>query len=231
MIRTTFFPPEGAAGLLETSVEELLIAAAEGRVRVYGLVHVLAESELGRYETDPERGVNEGDRLSWVCARREIHRFTFVPLSQSAVISIIVDGKTIVSDRLSDEDENGLIWRLSPELARSEVPLLEVKRDAIFFKRAEIEAIRDQDIAPKPGSVKDPIEPLHHSYLSKKLEALIAAARYWWANADRDEPATHPDMKDVSNWLVEKGFPRSLADKATTIIRPEWAHFGRKPEK
>ena len=231
MIRTTYVRPESAAAILGMEVDELLIAAAEGRVRVYGLVHVLAQSELGRYELDQEGGTDERTHSRWVCVKSEFHRFTFVPVSQSGVISIIVDGSVAITDRLSDEDQDGLIWRLAPEFADSDFQPIVVGRHTIFFKRADIEVIRDQEMQPKAGSVKDLLEPLHHSYLSKKLEALIAASRYWWANADRDDPSTHPDMQDISSWLVDRGLTRSLADKATTIIRPEWAHFGRKPER
>lgn len=231
MIRTTYLRPEGAAAILDIEVDELLIAAAEGRVRLYGLVHVLAQSELGRYEVDEGSETNESGQSRWLCVKSEFHRFTFVPVSQSGVINIIVDGSVSITDRLSDEDEDGLIWRLAPELASSDFPPIVVSRQAIFFKRADIEVIRDQEVQPKAGSVKDLLEPMHHSYLSKKLEALIAAARYWWANADRDDPSTHPDMQSISAWLVDRGLTKSLADKATTIIRPEWAHFGRKPER
>jgi hypothetical protein len=66
---------------------------------------------------------------------------------------------------------------------------------------------------------------------SNKLAFLIQAANKFWANADRDDRATHPDNATVTAWLMERGYSQTLADKAATIIRPEWAGTGRKPDK
>lgn len=71
MIRTTYVRPEGAAAILDIEVDELLIAAAEGRVRLYGLVHVLAQSELGRYEVDEGSEMDESGQSRWLCVKSE----------------------------------------------------------------------------------------------------------------------------------------------------------------
>jgi hypothetical protein len=68
-------------------------------------------------------------------------------------------------------------------------------------------------------------------HISKNLHILNEAANRFWGNADRDERDTHPTNKNVVTWLVEKGFSQTLAGKAATIIRPEWAPTGRKPEE
>ena len=67
-------------------------------------------------------------------------------------------------------------------------------------------------------------------HVSDKLAKLNQAAARFWGNADRDDRGTHPDNATVAAWLVQQGFTPTLADKATTIIRPEWAPTGRKPE-
>lgn len=69
------------------------------------------------------------------------------------------------------------------------------------------------------------------AHVSDKLTKLIQAAEKHWKNADRNDPDTQPKNSEVVHWLVKQGFSETLADKAATIIRPEWASTGRKPEK
>ena len=66
---------------------------------------------------------------------------------------------------------------------------------------------------------------------SDKLAYLNQAAAKFWANASLSERATHPDNNAVAEWLMNKGYSQSLADKGASIIRPEWASVGRKPEE
>ena len=68
------------------------------------------------------------------------------------------------------------------------------------------------------------------SHVSDKLAILNQAAQRFWANADRDDRSTHPTNSYVVEWLGKNGYTQSLAEKAATIIRPEWAPTGRKPE-
>jgi hypothetical protein len=67
-------------------------------------------------------------------------------------------------------------------------------------------------------------------HVSDKLAILNQAARKFWGNADRDQPDTQKKNSEVITWLEKKGFPSTLAAKGATIIRPKWAHRGRKPE-
>jgi hypothetical protein len=64
--------------------------------------------------------------------------------------------------------------------------------------------------------------------LSHRHRIMNQAALRFWANADRDDPDTHPKSMEVEKWLRERGFGETLAGKAATIIRPEWASKGRK---
>lgn len=66
---------------------------------------------------------------------------------------------------------------------------------------------------------------------SNKLMKMNQASAKFWTNADRDERGTQPDNATVAAWLVQQGFSQTLADKAATLIRPEWAPTGRKPEE
>ena len=64
-----------------------------------------------------------------------------------------------------------------------------------------------------------------------KLTFLLQAFDKFWANADPEDKTTHPDGDAIQEWLKEKGFGKTLAEKAATIIRPSWAAIGRRPEK
>lgn len=69
------------------------------------------------------------------------------------------------------------------------------------------------------------------AHVSNKLALLNQAATRFWANADRDDRATHRANKEVVSWLVDRGYKPTLAEKAASIIRPEWAPVGRKPDE
>lgn len=71
----------------------------------------------------------------------------------------------------------------------------------------------------------------NRGYLSEKLVRMNQAAEKFWANADRNERDTHPDNAKVAAWFEQNGFSSTLANKAATLIRPEWAPTGRKPEE
>jgi hypothetical protein len=72
-------------------------------------------------------------------------------------------------------------------------------------------------------------------YGSKKLQLMNqAAARFWGANVDKKDRTTHETNETVAAWLIRQGksdFSKSAADNAASLIRPEWAPTGRKPEK
>jgi len=67
---------------------------------------------------------------------------------------------------------------------------------------------------------------------SDKLALLNQVFFKYWSNADPGDPQTHPKNAVVVSWLIEHGrYSRALAEKAATIIRPEWAKIGRPQEK
>ena len=88
---------------------------------------------------------------------------------------------------------------------------------------------------PKPdeGERQKQLEsrPATRNHVSDKLAKMNQAASKFWGNADRADRGTHPDNATVAAWLVGQGFSSTLADKAATIIRPEWAPTGRKPDE
>jgi hypothetical protein len=79
-------------------------------------------------------------------------------------------------------------------------------------------------------SSEDLVNKNHHN-ISNQLVLINQASFKFWANADRNDRDTHPKNADIAAWLVEREFSESLAQKAASIIRPEWAPSGRKSEK
>ena len=91
----------------------------------------------------------------------------------------------------------------------------------------------DEELLPlgeKMDGAEKP-ESSDRAHVSDKLAYLNQAAANFWRNADRDDPTTHINNATVAAWLIKHGFSETLANKAATIIRPEWAATGRKPEK
>lgn len=82
-------------------------------------------------------------------------------------------------------------------------------------------------LAPK----KEAAPEATRKHVSDKLAKLNQAAHKFWANADQTDRNTHPDNATVAAWLIEQGFSETLADRAASIVRPEWAPPGRKPEE
>lgn len=82
------------------------------------------------------------------------------------------------------------------------------------------ESAEKSDMAPKDTNQK---------HISPMLATLYDAAARYWENADSEDRDTHPVNAEVAKWLVTQGYSQTLADKAATIIRPEWAGVGRKP--
>lgn len=86
---------------------------------------------------------------------------------------------------------------------------------------------QDQQAAIDAESIREvPI----NSCKSNKLASLNQASVKFWSNADQKDRTTHPNNADVEKWLIEHGYSATLADKAASIIRPEWAKTGRKPD-
>lgn len=84
---------------------------------------------------------------------------------------------------------------------------------------------------PVKTGVPEKMALINPGYLSMKLAIMNQAAEKFWANADRNERETHPDNAKVAVWFERHGFSPTLASKAATLIRPEWAPTGRKPEE
>lgn len=72
---------------------------------------------------------------------------------------------------------------------------------------------------------------LLNSNRSDNLRTLMLASEKFWANADRDDSTTWPYNEQIEEWLKKQGFSNRQASAGATMIRPEWAPAGRRPEK
>lgn len=110
-----------------------------------------------------------------------------------------------------------------PEL-NNYYPASSLPSDGVLVVRTD--ALREFE-----ASINGSPAPTERAHLSDKLARMNQAAAKFWGNADRSDRGTHPENATVTAWLVQQGFSQTLADKAATIIRPEWAPTGRKPEE
>ena len=97
-----------------------------------------------------------------------------------------------------------------------------------------VELVEMASDLPKSGGslvLENPTTTTDRGHVSDKLTTLNKVAAKFWANADREDRSTHPKNADVAAWLEKRGYSQGLAEKGATIIRPEWAPTGRKPEE
>ena len=208
MIETKFVKLTDAASMLGMDEDNVLLAAAENKLKAWGLLNEPRNAERVFYDLT--------DRPPKVFEER-VWRPMFVPLSKFAAGEILKNGYGRVG-LLTEEDERGAVWCDKEEEAAY------IAKTAVFFKRDDI--MKMMKIAQDK-----PLETTDHAYISNRLTKLNQAATKFWANADRDDRGTHPENAKVIAWLVGQGFSETLAGSAATIIRPEWAPTGRKPEE
>ena len=221
MIETTYIRLAQAAEVLGTDQGTLLIAGAEARIELHGLFNQIVRAVKKEHvATDAPWEVDT------VIVDQARMRISFVPLQPHSCAELIRKGDTGEIQYLTDIGGDGIAWEVDEDIDVGYIPL-----DLIFVKRGDIEAIKSEHATPAPGTIKDvPPAQTDRSHVSDELVLLNQAARRWWANADRHDPATHPGNAAVAAWLIEKGMTKSLAERAASIIRPEWAHTGRKPD-
>ncbi len=102
-------------------------------------------------------------------------------------------------------------------------------KDSVLVVRTG--ALREFERLVSQGETQVEKQNAGRAHVSDKLARMNQAATKFWTNADQRDRGTHPDNATVSAWLIEQGFSTTLAGKAATIIRPEWAPTGRKPEE
>jgi len=219
MIETTHVRIEQAAEQLSTTVDALLTAALENRLRLWATLFEWRDFEVWDFTLSR-------DEHGQLCEGGGREFFDFVPLFGWHVAALLKHGK-VVTEVLSESD---LIVKQVPREQSEEITV--TRDEPLFVLAADLQRIKSEDGEP-PAPKVQPLPPSgDRSHVSNQLAALNQAALKWWANADRTDPSTHTNNAVVAAWLEEKhGFKPSLAEKAASIVRPEWAHKGRKPEK
>lgn len=91
---------------------------------------------------------------------------------------------------------------------------------------------KNNNIETAPTNNRTPNQdPPPNQNKSEKLTILNQASLLFWSNADKNDKDTWPDTKEIISWLQKKGFKETSAERAASIIRPEWAGSGRRPLK
>ena len=81
-----------------------------------------------------------------------------------------------------------------------------------------------------PNPIKPSLSPFHQPSLC--LQFANKAFGRFWGNADPIQPDTHLSNAEIAKWIVKESnyqISTTMAEKIAQIIRPEWAHKGRKP--
>lgn len=146
MIQTKFVRLEQAAAELGVDADTLLIAAFEGRVRVYGLLNVTIDAEYGDFFEESEDG-----EPVWTPREFSTRRFDYVRLTEENIGHLIRKGRVDVSGSvLSDHDEKGRAWR-DGRSAVEPLQSLDVTRSDLFVRQEDLASFRDTPSLPEEG--------------------------------------------------------------------------------
>ena len=220
MIKTTFVTLAKAAEQLGSDETELLVACIEKRIDIYGLVHGSISAM--------QRKLN--DKGEWIeVSEPERYKKSFAMISPWGAELMLKQGHSIFGLYL-DIDEDGTYWINNGDVEGLD-DLQLAERHLLFMKSEHVECLKRYGVMPDGLKKPRPHVQPHDSreYRSDRLAILEQAAFKFWANADKNDPSTHPLNCLVKEFLQQKGFSGSLADKGASIIRPDWAHLGRKP--
>jgi hypothetical protein len=236
VIETTYLRLSQAAEILETDEDTLLIAASEHRVRLHWLLNRFVQAERGHYEHEIDPQPDEPS-YQWVTDESTIMHFMYIPLSTIEAAELL-KGETIIAkaSTLSEPptpDANFWVphhgWAIEGGGLTEDD--LRVCRNDVFVERSDVEKIKTQGAAILEQTIRNAPQIPERDHISDKLALMNQAANKFWRNANRQERGTHPENTKVALWLVGQGFSSTLADKAATIIRPEWVPSGRKPKE
>jgi len=224
-----------AARALGTDADTLLLGAIEGRLRLYMLFGDYRTAALGKWEPiadDPYGKV-------WAVSEMKHGQYIdFVPITNLPDIATVMSRGScdvhVIS--LSEADEEGRVWMAHRYPGDDFYPDTLCTRETIYLKRDQVELMLSSTTSATAPNAPSPSMPAaaglgDRRHVSNHLAALNQAAVQFWANADPDEPETHPDNAEVALWLQRRGLSPTLSAKGASIIRPDWAHNGRKPER
>ncbi|NMF99910.1 hypothetical protein GPA27_21280 [Aromatoleum toluolicum] len=207
MIETTYVRIERAAAVLETDEDTLLIAATEGRIRLYALVNRDCYAELTK--------VHSGDYLEvanqpWEMTVHEerFRMFQFVPIFPISAGHLLKFGRAdLTGHPLSDEDEHGMIWvTWNGGPFEHEQPIVVLRSD-LFLLREAAEALRREKM-PAAGTVRTPDAQLPRGAETRKRDTLLCILAAMADQAGID-PSERGAAARVAEWTEHIGAPVS----------------------
>ncbi|NMG56168.1 hypothetical protein [Aromatoleum aromaticum] len=189
MIETTYIRLERAAEMLGADTDTLLIAAYEGRVRLYGLLNQFRKAQKLEWDED-----EEGNSFSYPVEEKQMW-FWMVPIDRHGAGYLMQAGFACIA-ALSENDEKGRYWSECDwgerDPVKDRIPIAHV-----FLKRADVEGIRSKNTAPQPRAESEPPPPPDRSHVSDDLARVNQAARRWWGNVDKCDPSMRiPTQRD-----------------------------------
>ncbi|MSR12946.1 MAG: hypothetical protein EXR84_14410 [Gammaproteobacteria bacterium] len=211
--QTEYLLLDEAAALLKVSTDNLLLQATEGFLQAYWLLNKTLQSDMleqvpaGVFPAYPGQDIEEwSSNLIEVASTKH---FTFIPLDRDKAGELLTKSTT--------ECQISRIRTPEGIYSLAEPNVITITRQHVAIMRNGREAQRKQT----PDN----------DYESELLRLVNRASKEFWSTADRDDKSTYPKNSDIATWLMEQDFTKTLADKAATIIRPEWAPKGRRPEE
>lgn len=177
MIETTYIRLERAAEMLGTDADTLLIAAAEGRIQLYGLLNQYRPLAEKFMYWNPEK---EDFESLPVPVDPEQHFFDFVPLEPQSCAEALRVGATAEIHWLGFEDQDGKIkWCFDDErdaafgVSGKPVNSTSIDRVNIFAKRETVESIRDRGSVPERGSIPAGPPPTKRENQADRVERCL----------------------------------------------------------
>ena len=196
MIKTTHIKLDKAAEMLGTDADTLLIAASEGRIRLYGLMNQFLPAVKTKYIG--------GDKNDPQCYEDLItaQMWDYVPLISQSCAELLCKDETLEIFWVSEPDEDGDEWQIagvpSADGDMDPTPEIRIGRKCIFAKREHIEEIITKGRSPDAGTVKDH-EPKQNASAETKRRntylSLIAAL-----------------LNQIGVDRSERGLPKRIAD-------------------
>lgn len=225
MIETTFIRLETAANMLGTDADTLLIAAAEKRIRLYGLLNQSRTLERLTFIRD-----EDGE----VCRVDSVDDFQglidFIPIDSESAAEVLRTGNTGFFDAFHADDESGDLWEVNQDvdgdgdLLEDSDKKLRIERANIFAKRKSIEAIRDAHKTPEAGAIREPHGPPRIQGTETRSRDTLLSIINAMADQLGIDLATRGIAARIAEWTEHVGTPvtdetvKSYLDKIPDVI-------------
>ena len=124
------------------------------------------------------------------------------------------------SKHLMIRDTQGNLFEITKSLHDSDLAIFSAERFP-EQSRLAIRPVHLQSLERKVTETRRVTSDQDH--ISAQLRLLEQASWEFWSSADRDDRKTFPTNQSVTDWLIQQGFSKNLAEAGASIIRPNWA--------